>query len=150
MEEQLEPWVQSLLLGANSLEGLSICMIRTPCPPVMSRLKALRLLKISGWGDKPWLRSFFIDLAYCSTLETLVIGDPEHVESRVRSNCLPDMSLCDMPNLRHVELNDWIPGGTFLLPRDCKLLLNAVVEDHDIWEKQWESIRSSATVLCLG
>ena len=152
MPAQLELWVQSLLLGANNLEGLSMCMTHIPCPPVMSRLKALRHLELSGGGGKPWLKIFFVDLAYCLTLETLVIGDSidEALAVGVAFTYLPDMSLHDLPYLRHVELYGWIPGRTFSLPPGCQLQLSAIVEDHWRWEQKWESIRNSATVLCLG
>lgn len=64
------------------------CMI--PCPLVMSRLEALRHLELSGWGGKPWLKIFFVYLAYCLTLETLVIGDSidEALAVGVASTCL--------------------------------------------------------------
>ena len=130
-----------------------MCMAHISCPLVMSRLEALRHLALSGWGGKPWLKIFFVDLAYCLTLETLVIGDSSDITlalGLVASTCLPDMSLYDLPNLRHVELYGWIPRRTLSLPPGCQLQLSAVFENHETWEQQWEGIRNSATIMCLG
>ena len=110
-------------------------------------LPKLRYLELMVWWPAAWLQHFFVDLSFCSCLESLKFGQPG---LGVSSWKLPEVQLSALPNLKRVELTGFFPDEEFHLPPDCELCLGVVCGELCPWvvEKRM-AMQRHLTVLTL-
>ena len=145
----IQQWTQALLWGLDDLEALMICADTVPCPPVLGCLPKLRFLELTLWQPGAWLEHFFVDLSFCSCLESLKLGQPE-LHFDYGSWKLPEIQLSALPKLKSMELKGYFPDIEFHLPPDCKLRLSVVCGMGCLWEEGWRVMQRHLTVLTLG
>ena len=141
-----------MLLNSVSLEALRVDAKTAPCPPVLGFLPNLKYIELTLQEPQEWLGRFFVDLSFCSCLESLNIiqdHDHDHETMNIHPGKLPEVQLGSLPNLKRVELMGWLPGTEFILPLHCKLYAKAECENSWQWEEQWQAMQSYLTVLTL-
>lgn len=143
----LQQWEQALLWGSANLEALMIWAYAAPCPPVLGCLPKLRYLELTLPKSEAWLGHFFVDLSFCSCLESFRIFQPAYLAVEARK--LPEVQLSALTKLKRVELVGWLPEVEFNLPPDCKLNVTVVCGKMCPWEEQSEIMQRHLTVLWL-
>ena len=145
----LQQWKQALLWGSVNLEALMIQANAAPCPPVLGCLPKLRYLELSLGSSEAWLGHFFVDVSFCSCLESLRILEP-YLDFGLESSQLPEVQLSALPRLKRVELVGWFPEMEFYLPPDCELCVTVACGKMCSWEEQWKIMQKHLTVLSLS
>lgn len=145
----IQQWTQALLWGLDNLQALMICGDTAPCPPVLGCLPKLRYLELTLWQPEAWLEHFFVDLSFCSCLESLKVCQPD-LEFDDGSWKLPEVQLSALPKLKRIELRGYFPDTDFHLPPDCELRLSVVCGKECDWEEGWRAMQGHLTVLTLG
>ncbi len=144
----VQQWMQALLWGLDSLEALTMCTDTAPCPPVLGCIPKLRYLELKLWQPGAWLEHFFVDLSFCSCLESLKLGQPA-LDSGYDIWKLPEVQLSALPNLKRVELTNCFPNTDFHLPPDCELCVSVKYDKECPWEEVWTGMQGHLAVLTL-
>ncbi len=144
----VQQWTQALLWGSDKLEALMISANLAPCPPVLGCLPKLRYLELRLWQPGAWLEHFFVDLSFCSCLESLKLGQPA-LDPPYDIWKLPEVQLSALPSLQRVELTNCFPNTKFHLPPDCELCVSVLHNQDYPWEEVWRGMQGHLTVLSL-
>ena len=146
-----QPWVR-MLLGGGSLTALSTHLRTIPRPPILQHLP-LRHLEVVVSSRIEWLEGFSDDVSSCGSLESLRIGrdasKPANALIGAFMMRLPSMYLHGMPRLKHVRLDNCLPGHDLALPADCSLFLDGLCFDDSGWQEHLGKIQHHVAILQL-
>ena len=148
--ELCQAWVRRLLVGASGLTALSIHMHTIPCSPMLQHLPLRHLEVIVSFTTMYWSDGFLGDVSRCRTLESLAIIFSDGRQARGEHSIeLPSMYLHGMPRLKHVRLNNCLPGNALTLPANCLLFLDDLHTYELMWEMHWDQFQRHTTIMRL-
>ena len=145
----VQQWTHALLRAAISLEALKITATSAPCSPVLGFPPNLKYVELRLQEPQECLGSFFVDLRFCSCLESFKITQYDHLTYETDPQKLPEVQQDCLPNLKRVELMGWLPGTEFTLPPHCKLRVEVECGASLPWKEQWRAMQGYLTMLLL-